>query len=116
MAAQAMFLNLLLDHDDDLDEDDRAQWQLRTRDSHECPEKVFSFHTTPGRNIADNVQFATVPLKFYGPDAKSFYQGASIYVLKRFATPDLLVLKSCVLRQPPVLPLQDAGTDERSAW
>lgn len=95
-----MFLNLLLDHDDDLEEEDWRQWQLHWRDSRECPEKVFSFHMDFFSGKTDNIQFATIPLKFFAADAKTFFQGKSIYVLKRFATPDLLVLSSSVVCDP----------------
>ena len=115
LMSKVMFLNLLLDHDEDLDEQEKRSWQLHTPDSRECPEKLFIFMT--GRN--GSVQFATVPLKFYGADAKTFFEGKSIYVLKRFATPDLLVLKSCLLCEPPTLAIDGDSTPRyalTSAW
>lgn len=96
-----MFLNRLLQHD--MEEEDRSQWLLHTEDSRESPEEVFIFRSTsPGRNMSDNIYFGSVPLKFYGPDSMSFFQGASIFVLKRHTSLGFLLFKSYVLRQPPV--------------
>eukprot|EP00435_Cladocopium_sp_Y103_P046462 s1440_g13.t1 len=103
LLASAMFLNLLLQHDTDLDEEDGAQWLLHTRDSRESPERVYIFQSTiPGRTTPDNINFCSDPLKFYGPDSTSFFQGASIFVLKRHASLGCLLFKSYVLRQPPM--------------
>ena len=51
---------------------------------------------------SDCKQSSKVPLKFYGPDSMSFFQGASIFVLKRHTSLGFLLFKSYVLRQPPV--------------
>ena len=43
------------------------------------------------------ITFAMPPMQFYRPDAYEALQWSQIYVLKRFTTPDLLVLSSCIL-------------------
>lgn len=103
LLASAMFLNGLLQHDIRLGEEGRTQWLLHTGDSRESPEQVFIFpSTSPGTNMSDNIDFGSVPLKFYGPDSMSFFRGASIFVLKRHTTLGFLLFKSYVLRQPPM--------------
>ena len=96
LLAATMFLNLLLEHDNDLDDDeDSGHWQLL--DSREMPDKLFTFPSRRFSKGADNIRFATTPLHFISPGAPSFFEGSAIYVLKRFATPDLLVLSSCII-------------------
>ena len=96
LLAATMFLNLLLEHDNDLDDDeDSGHWQLL--DSREVPDKLFTFPSRRFSKGADNIRFATTPLHLLSPDAPSFFEGSAIYVLKRFATPDLLVLSSCII-------------------
>ena len=100
LLAATMFLNLLLQHDNDLDDEDSGHWQLHTADSREMTDKLFTF---PSRrwwfSKRGTIRFATTPLQFISPDAPSLFEGSAIYVLKRFATPDLLVLSSCICPQ-----------------
>ncbi len=97
LLAATMFLNLLLEHDNDLDDEDSGHWQLHTADSREMPDKLFTFPSRRWFSRADNIRFATTPLQFISPGVPSFFEGSAIYVLKRFATPDLLVLSSCII-------------------
>ena len=97
-----MFLNLLLKHDEDLDNEDSGEWQLHTVNSREMHDELFTFPSPSWRRwservVENNIRFATTPLQFISPGAPEDFEDSAIYVLKRFATPDLLVLSSCII-------------------
>ena len=97
-----MFLNLLLEHDEDLDNEDSGEWQLHTVNSREMHDELFTFPSPSWRRwservVENNIRFATTPLQFISPGAPEHFEDSAIYVLKRFATPDLLVLSSCII-------------------
>eukprot|EP00438_Fugacium_kawagutii_P030553 Skav236002 [mRNA] locus=scaffold348:508767:511115:+ [translate_table: standard] len=91
LLAAVMVLNLVLDHDSGVG----RRWQLRTKASSEFPEKVFNFRKFG--EISNNIHFSAVPLKFYAAGAKGSFCGKHIHVMKRFATPNMLVLRSFVV-------------------
>ena len=97
-----MFLNLLLEHDEDLDNEDSGEWQLHTVNSREMHDELFTFPSPSWRRwservVENNIRFATTPFHFISPGAPEHFEDSAIYVLKRFATPDLLVLSSCII-------------------
>ena len=120
LVACVMMRDLVLEHDEDLygwkttnmlgleEREFVADPFIFKREAWEC-------HQSGGHSLCDfdrrmleresarfgAITFATPPMQFYRPDAKEALQGSQIYVLKRFTTPDLLVLSSCVLGSMP---------------
>lgn len=100
LLASVMFLNLLLDHDQDLDEEEWWQWQLHRWHVREDPQVMYKFQQCAhGSSGQCTIRFPTTPMGFFAPGASSRFGKQKIYVLKRFATPDLLVLSSYILAE-----------------
>ena len=100
LVASVMFLNMLLNHDKDLDDEEWHQWQLHTQDAREDPEEVYKFPRNTVRDSAQSIRFSATPMRFFvpdDPDAHANLLRSRIFILKRFCTPDLLVLSSCVI-------------------